>query len=99
MIEDDNYADGGDGGGGRVLSRGEKLRSFGRDAAERCARAFGLAFVGVYLAGGFGLGSLADAAVREKAVAAGIAAVGSLVVSFVAKRFGPSGPDSAGFTT
>lgn len=68
-----------------------------RDAVERLARAFVAAFIGVYAAGGvFDVHSLADASVLQKAGAAGIAAVMSIIMSFLAKWSGRK--DSAGFT-
>ena len=68
-----------------------------RDAVERLVRAFVAAFVGVYSAGGvFDVHTLADASVLQKAGAAGLAAVTSIVMSFLARWAGRK--DSAGFT-
>lgn len=79
---------------------GARVKSWGRDAAERALRAFVATFVAVYTLGGAGADSIVDTSLAVKAGAAGLSAVVSLALSALAKwsKAGPGGGDSAGFT-
>jgi hypothetical protein len=55
---------------------------------ERLLKAFVVAFVGVYVAGGLSVATFADASVLEKAADAGLAALGSLILSLLGTNVG-----------
>lgn len=55
---------------------------------ERLLKSFAVSFIGVYVAGGLSIARFADASVLEKAADAGLAAVGSLVLSLLGTNIG-----------
>lgn len=62
--------------------------------AERAGRAFAVAFVGVYVMSGLSVKAFTSASLLEKAADAGLAALGSLVLSLVGGNVGNSGTPS-----
>lgn len=56
--------------------------------AERMARAFAVSFIGVYVMGGLSVAAFADASLLQKAADAGLASLGSLVLSLLGGNVG-----------